>query len=124
MTNVEALKNLYVALGGSADEVAALDSNAAIINLFGNVAGGGGGGLVVNASISGSNLVLDKTFAEIESAVKAGSPAVVVADLGVVQSAQAVVEVARASGTFTVKTSTGTTFTADSADGYPSSSAG
>lgn len=80
MTNVEALKNLYVALGGSADDVANLDSNAAIINLLGNVAGGGGGGLVVTSSVSDGTATLDKTFAEIESAMKAGRTVVIKAE--------------------------------------------
>lgn len=123
MTNIEALKNLYVALGGSAEDVANLDSNAAIINLLGNVAGGGGasgGGLVVNGNYSGdqSTCTLDKTFAEIESALMAGHYAVVVTVVGEAKTATVVTQTAVFESTYTVAAGT-QTFNASGPDGYP-----
>lgn len=128
MTNVEALKNLYVALGGSAEDVANLDSNAAIINILGNVAGGGGasaGGLVVNSSVSNGTATLDKTFAEIESAMKAGRTVVIKTEAGGVVSVYTVTYTSSNQGTgyYDVTVHTGEAamrFTADSPDGYPS----
>lgn len=74
-TNVEALKNLYVTLGGNAADVADLDSNSEMIEALRNVAtgGGGGGAFVINiAQTDGGLFYLDKTWNEIKSAALAG----------------------------------------------------
>lgn len=122
MTNVEALKNLYVALGGSAEDVANLDSNAAIINLLGNVAGGIG--LVVNANNSDSKRILDKTFAEIESAMMAGRLVVVVTSTSeTTNSVAAVIGTTRLSARYVVGLAGGDVFNASAQDGYPEADA-
>lgn len=121
MTNVEALKNLYVALGGSAADVANLDSNAAIINILGNVAGGGGGanGFVLTENESGA---LDKTWKEIHDALAAGRPAVVLVDSDGLSGANLVLGVtydtAETENPYHVATGTATYF-AEAETGYP-----
>lgn len=44
MTNVEALKACYVAIGGSAADVADAKTTAAVIEAISTIASGGGGG--------------------------------------------------------------------------------
>lgn len=44
MTNVEALKELYVALGGEAADVAGITENAQMIHEIAKIVHGGGGG--------------------------------------------------------------------------------
>ena len=44
MTNVGALKGLYTAMGGQADDVAGVKTNAGMITALQSVAAGGGGG--------------------------------------------------------------------------------
>lgn len=126
MTNVEALKNLYLALGGSAEDLKGIDSNAAIINLLAGVAGGGGstGGLVVGATISEDGIMtLDKTFAQISDAFGAGKNVVVrwtvpnintFARYGVVA-----VEETESTSLFQIKCIDGVVFNAQSRDAYP-----
>lgn len=83
MTNLEALKNLYVAMGGTASDVADLKLNAELISALSDVATGGGGGggggdsgtFVVNFDmIMGEEpeFTADKTYAEIIAANTAG----------------------------------------------------
>lgn len=79
-TNVEALKNLYVTLGGNAADVADLDSNSEMIEALRNVAGGGGGGSSKYYEFTGEvdvtsqtpAVTFDKTYAEILAAVNSG----------------------------------------------------
>ena len=121
MTNVEALKNLYVALGGSAEDVANLDSNAAIINILGNVAGGGGGasGLVVTGAESEESVVLDKTWKEIRDTFAAAKPVVIVAGGFVDAVVQTAYDMSEDLGhQYAVKTSD-TDFYAASESSYP-----
>ena len=77
-TNVEALKNLYVTLGGNAADVADRDSNSEMIEALRNVAGGGGGGespfTYVRFTHSGSGSTCDKTFAELSALLEAATP--------------------------------------------------
>lgn len=57
MSNVQALKALYVALGGSAADVADLDQNADVINAIATLISAGGGMLpAVTASENGKIL--------------------------------------------------------------------
>ena len=77
MTNVEALKACYVAIGGSAADVADAKTTAAVIEAISTIASGGGGGggaMTVNIAydVEAQTLTLDKTFAEIKAAVGAG----------------------------------------------------
>ena len=73
MTNVEALKEVYIALGGSAEDFTATTNDEAIA-LIASVAGGGGGGgsddlFYVHFNYSDdTGYVTDKTFAEAISA--------------------------------------------------------
>ena len=75
-TNVEALKNLYVTLGGNAADVADLDSNSEMIEALRNVAGGGGGGGVFTVTFTttdGETWTCDKTYAQVKSALESGA---------------------------------------------------
>ena len=81
MTILEALKNLYVAMGGTASDVADLKLNAELISALSDVAtggggGGGGGGLLVVKLYNEFNI--DKTYADIEAAVAEGDAVIVV----------------------------------------------
>ena len=109
MTNVEALKNLYVALGGSAEDVANLDSNAAIINILGNVAGGGGG---ANALIINEN----------RDTLAVGRPAVVFSTFegssGVSLITSALHDVSDAAHPYRIEAGS-TTYYANAETGYP-----
>lgn len=60
MTNLEALRKLYKALGGSDENAAALSSNAAAIDGIATLVGAGGGLLPkVTASNNGQVLTVD-----------------------------------------------------------------
>ena len=76
-TNVDALKNLYTALGGSSDTVAAMTTNADVINAIAELDIGGGGGstdFVITVTWENNDFVADKTYDEIISAYDSGTP--------------------------------------------------
>ena len=72
MTNLEALENLYISLGGVESDLEGVNTTAEVIDLIKDVAGGGGSGgggsLRVNYTVEGSLWILDRTFAEIRDA--------------------------------------------------------
>lgn len=78
MTNVEALKACYVAIGGSAADVADAKTTAAVIEAISTIASGGGGGgdgiLVVNVTLDLEEdaYLPDHTRAEVLSALQSG----------------------------------------------------
>lgn len=77
MTNFDALKQIYEALGGDEEITGTnLDALKAIAEVAGS--GGGGGGLVVHATQGAGAIVLDKTWQEIHDAMAAGTSAFVV----------------------------------------------
>lgn len=86
MKNVEALKKLYIKLGGNAEDVANVTTIADAIDKLTEVAQGGGSGgepFVVTLTITGeSSATGDKTAAEIKEAVEAGKQIVVCAETG------------------------------------------
>jgi len=75
MTNVEALKEVYTALGGSAEDFTATTNDEAIA-LIASVAGGGSGGgkgvLVAHYAdeMNNNNFTAKTTFAEIQEAIQ------------------------------------------------------
>lgn len=79
MTNFDALKQIYEALGGDEEITGTnLDALKAIAEVAGS-GGGGGGGLVVHDTESSGVHTLDKTWKEIHDAMSAGGSVVVVA---------------------------------------------
>ena len=65
-TNVDALKNLYTAFGGSSDTVAAMTTNADVINALAALVAAGGGSILpaVTATENGKVLkVVDGAWA-------------------------------------------------------------
>lgn len=65
-TNVDALKNLYEAFGGSSDTVAAMTTNAEVINALAALVAAGGGSILpaVTATENGKVLkVVDGAWA-------------------------------------------------------------
>ena len=80
MTNVEALKNLYVSLGGSAADVANVTTIADMITALQDVASGGGGTVVCRVTTLSSGYVADKTGAELNEAISAGKIVLIVTD--------------------------------------------
>ena len=77
--------------------------------------GGGGGGLVVNCVVGGGYGTLDKTFAEIKTAMQAGIAATIVCDEPGWIPANVVTVIEELAGEYTVNGS----FTTDSVNGYP-----
>lgn len=74
MTNVEALKEVFVALGGSAEDFTATTNDEAIA-LIASVAGGGSGGTIsMMVTVTNNNEVytLSKTWKEIFDCMTAG----------------------------------------------------
>lgn len=70
MTNVEALKEVFIALGGNAEDFTA-ETNDEAIALLANVAAGGEKGvLVAHYTETEGNLTAVTTFAEIEEAIE------------------------------------------------------
>lgn len=122
MTNVEAIKNLYLALGGSAEDLNGIDNNAAVINLLAGVAGGSTGSLIVNAEVSGNTTTLDKTYKQIRDAMLAGKNVVVVSTDSTSETYTTIAAMVETPGdsTFTVQSGS-LVFSADSEDGYPAS---
>lgn len=73
MTNTEALKNLYVALGGSADDVKDLNTSADVINA---IAGYVGVGETTVMPCKGSEVVFDATVKNIQSGISVSDNAI------------------------------------------------
>lgn len=74
MTNFDALKQIYEALGGDEEITGTnLDALKAIAEVAGS---GGGGGLVVHATENSGTYTLDKTWKEIYDAFSAGKAVV------------------------------------------------
>lgn len=73
MTNVEALKNLYVALGGMIDDVEDFNLSVEVINAIAGIAGSGGDGGVLVVHINLGTGMLDKTWKEINDAIPSGA---------------------------------------------------
>lgn len=86
---------------------------------------GGGGAFIVNATMDGDTMTLDKTWKEIDDAILT-SPVFVVVDVsGSGVSSKASIFVAQTSvlnGSYVVITYNEVQFTANSENGYPSSS--
>ena len=83
-TNLKALKDLYISLGGAESDVADLTASSEVIPLIKNVAGGGGGGgLAVFKVVSEDDnyLLADgKTFNDIAEVIYAGEPVFISVD--------------------------------------------
>ncbi len=76
MTNFDALKQIYEALGGDEEITGTnLDALKAIATVAGS-GGGGGGGLVVHGTEVEDKFVLDKTWQEIYDAASSGQSVV------------------------------------------------
>jgi hypothetical protein len=58
MTNVEALKTLYTALGGSSDTVAGMTTNAEVITAIAAVVSAGGGSVLPAVTADDNGKVL------------------------------------------------------------------
>ena len=58
MTNVQALKNLYVAFGGTLSDIADLNTNAEIINAIASLLSEGDFGILPTVSASDNGKVL------------------------------------------------------------------
>lgn len=86
MKNVEALKKLYIKLGGNAEDVANVTTIADAIDKLTEVAQGGGSGgepFIVTLTFTGDTTATgDKTAAEIKEAVEDGKQIVICADYG------------------------------------------
>lgn len=122
MTNVEALKNMYLVLGGSAEDLKGIDSNAAVINLLTAALGGSIGVLIVNGTLNEGAVTLDKTFAQINDAFGAGKNVIIKFTVdadGTVSYQYGVTAVIEEESAFKIKVSDALTFTAQSRDGYP-----
>ena len=75
MTNVEALKACYVAIGGSAADVADAKTTAAVIEAISTIASGGGGGespFFIVPNPDGDTGELDLTPSELITAMETG----------------------------------------------------
>ena len=76
MGNLEALKALYVKLGGSATDVAGMTTLSEVIAATSALEIGGGSGIpdlfLITITYDGDDPVSDKTYAEIAAAVTAG----------------------------------------------------
>lgn len=57
-TNVDALKNLYTAFGGSSDTVAAMTTNAEVINALAILVAAGGGSILPAVTAAENGRVL------------------------------------------------------------------
>ena len=57
-TNVDALKNLYTAFGGSSDTVAAMTTNAEVINALATLVAAGGGSILPAVTAAENGKVL------------------------------------------------------------------
>lgn len=57
-TNVDALKNLYVAFGGSSDTVASMTTNADVINALATLVAAGGGSILPAVTADDNGKVL------------------------------------------------------------------
>lgn len=57
-TNVGALKNLYTAFGGSSDTVAAMTTNAEVINALATLVAAGGGSILPAVTAAENGKVL------------------------------------------------------------------
>lgn len=57
-TNVDALKNLYTAFGGSSDTVAAMTTNAEVINALAALVAAGGGSILPAVTAAENGKVL------------------------------------------------------------------
>lgn len=57
-TNVDALKNLYTAFGGSSDTVASMTTNAEIINALAALVAAGGGSILPAVTAAENGKVL------------------------------------------------------------------
>lgn len=57
-TNVDALKNLYIAFGGSSDTVAPMTTNAGVINALAVLIAAGGGSILPAVTASENGKVL------------------------------------------------------------------
>ena len=57
-TNVDALKNLYTAFGGSSDTVAAMTTNAEVINALAALVAAGGGSILPKVDADDNGKVL------------------------------------------------------------------
>lgn len=83
-TNLKALKDLYISLGGAESDVADLTASSEVIPLIKNVAGGGGGGgLAVFKVVSEDgdySLADGKTFNDIAEVIYAGEPVFISVD--------------------------------------------
>lgn len=122
MTNVESLKNLYLALGGSAEDLSGIDSNAAVINLLAGAAGEITGSLIINAKVSGDTTTLDKTYKQIRDAMRAGKNVVVVSTDSTSETYTTIASMVETPGSSEFIVQTGAlVFSTDSEDGYPSS---
>ena len=72
MTNVEALKAVYTAIGGNAADVANAKTTAKVIEKISEIATPGGGGDASLLVCTYSDGYLDKTWQEIADALTAG----------------------------------------------------
>lgn len=82
-TNLKALKDLYISLGGAEADVKDLTGTSQVIQLLKDVAGGGGGGLAVFKVVSkdgGYSLADGKTFNDIAEFIYAGEPVFISVD--------------------------------------------
>ena len=57
-TNVDALKNLYIAFGGSSDTVAGMTTNADVINALAALVAAGGGSVLPAVTTTDNGKVL------------------------------------------------------------------
>jgi hypothetical protein len=57
-TNVDALKNLYIAFGGSSDTVADMTTNADVINALATLVSAGGGSILPAVTTDDNGKVL------------------------------------------------------------------
>ena len=73
MTNVGALKGLYTAMGGQADDVAGVKTNAGMITALQSVAAGGGAPVIATFSFVDNGWVCNKRYSELFEAFNAGT---------------------------------------------------